>query len=395
MTIDARYVSFPPHKPMGPCLRGAADDAPPRTEPSAPVFQTLPITPTHSCEPSPTIAPMPLPPAVVPATLLPPAVQAPAFPATLVRSPQLTDTLLMVRPVDFGFNEETGADNVFQHVPPETMKLPQDALREFDGMVNTLRDAGVQVLVLEGHEGLMKCPDAVFPNNWISVEHDGTVVVYPMKTPNRQAETLRLSDVRALLQAQGHCFLGKTVLVGDAEHHALEGTGSIIIDHLAHRLYAAISERCDAGLLERYAQERGYVTPVAFRTRDSHGTPFYHTNVMMSLGDTFAVVCADAIVPEDRERVLRQLSAQHDVIVITPEQTEQSFCANILQVCNEAGDPLVVMSRRAYEGFTDAQRKRLATHGKLVPVNIDTIEAVGGGSARCMMAQVFAPKRPH
>ena len=332
--------------------------------------------------------------------LNPPVVTAPPGtdgPPVRLPSPQYTDTLLMVRPVDFGFNAQTGADNVFEHHGSDDASVVTGrAMQEFGGMVQKLRASGINVLVLESSRkhDKVKTPDAVFPNNWVTIDHHGSVMVFPMKTPNRRAETGRINDVMGLLKQSGYVTQARPTYIGDGSHHALEGTGAMVLDHQDKVAYAALSERCNAHLLESYTQARSYAAPVAFHTRGSGGKPFYHTNVMMSVGDGFAVVCSEAIAdPQERQQVLADLRRTHEVIEISLQQTEMHFCANILQVANNAGKPFIVMSQNAYNGFTEVQRQQLAKYGELLPVDIHTIESVGGGSARCMMAEVFAPKR--
>lgn len=328
-----------------------------------------------------------------PVTTAPPGSEKP--PVRLA-SPQYTDTLLMVRPVDFGFNAQTGADNVFEHLAKDDPSVVTGrAMQEFGAMVQKLRAAGINVLVLERahRRHREKTPDAVFPNNWVTIDHHGAVMVFPMKTPNRRAETGRIADVMQLLHASGYVTHGRPTYVGNGSHHALEGTGAMVLDHRDKVAYAALSERCDAQLLEQYAHKQHYAAPVAFHTQGSGGKPFYHTNVMMSVGDGFAVVCDECIADaQERSRVLDDLRQTHELVDISLQQTEMHFCANILQVANNAGEPFIVMSQNAYNGFTEDQRRSLAKYGQLLPVDIHTIESVGGGSARCMMAEVFAPK---
>ncbi len=301
----------------------------------------------------------------------------------------------MVRPVDFRYNDETGADNEFQVAP----RIPADQLAsavvaEFDGMVRTLRSAGVEVLVLEKNRGLgVETPDAVFPNNWFSTEHDGTLIFYPMLTENRRAEK-RVVDVEELLVQRGY-QIRNLINIGYYRRRqpALEGTGSMVIDHDNEVVYAAESLRCDPGQFANFLQARRYREGVLFSTASSTGRPIYHTNVMMSIGDRFAVICSECIVDgQQRADVVGRLRRTHHVVDISIEQMEQHFCGNILQLRDLRGAPLIVMSRNAHEGFTEQQRADLARFGRLVPVDIPTIEEVGGGSARCMIAEVFLPR---
>ena len=166
----------------------------------------------------------------------------------------------------------------------------------------------------------------------------------------------------------------------------------MIIDHVNQVVYAAESQRCERAQFENFIHARRYLAGILFRTRSSSGKPIYHTNVMMSIGARFAVVCTDCIVPEDRAKVLDRLNATHEVIEISIPQMEQSFCGNILQLRSREGKPLIAMSERAFQGFTPAQRARLEGHGRLLPMPIPTIEEVGGGSIRCMLAEIFLPR---
>lgn len=306
--------------------------------------------------------------------------------------PRLADTVLMVRPVDFRFNDETRADNEFQDRPRRSpAEIRTRAAAEFDGMVGRLREEGVTVLVLEKDpEAAVETPDAVFPNNWLSTEHGGALLSFPMLAPNRRAER-RVDAVANLLRRQGY-QVSERVEIGDGGP-ALEGTGSLVIDHRHGTVYATESRRCDATMFRRFVHARGYRRGLLFRTASSTGRPIYHTNVMMSVGDGLAVVCAESVVdPTERALLLRSLGRHHDVVQIDRDQMEHAFCGNLLQLRDVRDEPLVVMSRTAHDGFTPAQRRRLRQHGRLLPVDIPTIEAVGGGSARCMLAEIFLPR---
>lgn len=306
---------------------------------------------------------------------------------------RLAKDILMVRPHDFDFNEETGVDNEFQRRPERVANTNVKAMQEFEGMVKRLRDEGVRVHVLEKSPNhWIKTPDAVFPNNWFATKRTGNIFCFPMYAENRRAEK-RIEDLENLLVAEGFHIrnlinigrLGESRLI-------LEGTGSMVIDHDNDLVYAAQSNRCHPVQFQNYLDLCGY-KGMMFETRSSNGKPIYHTNVMMSIGDEFAVICSDCIVPDQRrDSVLKRLRQSHDVIEISLEQMEKSFCGNILQVMNQRGERLIVMSRRAYDGFLPLQRRQLERYGKLLPVDIDTIEAVGGGSARCMMAEIFLPR---
>ncbi len=306
-----------------------------------------------------------------------------------------TDTVLMVRPHDFGFNEETGQDNEFQHpLDLSETEINQKANAEFQAMVDRLRQEGVTVLILEKPvREYPRTPDAIFPNNWFSTEHDGTLITYPMAAISRRYER-RPEDVEKLLVANGY-KIRNVIHVGalDERERFLEGTGSMVIDHRAEVVYAARSHRCHEAQFDNFIRLRFYKEGILFDTRSSSGRPIYHTNVIMSIGDRFAVICLDCIPdPAQREQVKTSLEQSFDVIEISMEQMENHFCGNILQVNSAGGRPLIVMSRRAEQGFTPLQIERLARYGKTLPMELDTIEQVGGGSARCMMAEIFSEK---
>ncbi|KAL9648746.1 hypothetical protein ABK040_003682 [Willaertia magna] len=313
---------------------------------------------------------------------------------------QLTDAVLMVRPVDFAFNEQTAGDNEFQQRMDDKTpdEIRQRALKEFEQSVKNLEGAGVQVLVLEPNSNVTtKCPDAVFPNNWFASDASGTVYTFPMFTENRRAEAKRLPDVLELLKNNN--FEVERVCKMDEipSEKALEGTGCMIFDHINGIVFAALSERCNEMQLHEYLQYTNGLKKraVTFRTKSSNGKEFYHTNVMMSIGEEFVVVCADAIVPEDRERILDCLrEIRKDVIILTLEQTEKLMCANIIQLATKDGGKVIVMSDTAAKGFTEEQMKVLEKHGKIVTFPISgTIEPIGGGSARCMIAEVFLKRK--
>ena len=312
---------------------------------------------------------------------------------------QLASAILMVRPSDFAYNEQTAADNEFQHRPDELQgaEVRNRAIAEFDASVAKLQTAGIEVLVLDKAVSSLKLgnmPDAVFPNNWLATEEGGTVVVFPMATPNRRAELEQLPTALALLQA--HRFgIEETIHLAPANEdtYFLEGTGSLVLDRENRIAYAARSVRTHGLQLEAFIRQLGYKEAILFDTSSSKGLEFYHTNVMMSIGLEYAVVCAESIVAEDRERVLDSLEANREVLYITLEQAEMFFCANILQITNQAGEPITVMSQSAYDGFLPEQIVWLQRFGQIVTLPIPTIEHVGGGSARCMMAEIFLPKQ--
>lgn len=301
---------------------------------------------------------------------------------------QSTSHILMIRPVSFGFNEETAASNAFQNRDAVKNDANEKAQLEFDGMVNILRENGVEVAViddtLEPHT-----PDSIFPNNWVSFHDDGHIFLYPMQAENRRLE--RREDIISQLEDE---FIAKQIIdLSRFENDGkfLEGTGSMVLDRENKIAYACISPRTDREVLNLFCEQAGYKS-VIFDAVDEHGKAIYHTNVLMCLGSKFAVICMDSI-PNPHEKVMVKdslLSTHKEIIEISFEQMNQ-FAGNMLEVKNKAGQSLVVMSQSAYKALDDAQRTVLQQFGKLVYADISTIESIGGGSARCMMAEVHLP----
>ncbi|KAA9339325.1 amidinotransferase [Hymenobacter busanensis] len=304
--------------------------------------------------------------------------------------PQSASTVFLIRPVRFGFNAETAASNHFQHAIAglSDEAVQQQAFAEFDEAVRRLRDRGVRVLVFDDTTEPAK-PDAVFPNNWLTLHPDGRVLLYPMCAPNRRAE--RRPDILDQLRRQFTIDEIVDFSPYEQENRFLEGTGSIIFDHLHRVAYAALSPRTDAGLLQEVAAHLGY-RPVAFRAHDAHGHAIYHTNVMMCLGARFAVICLDSITDErERATMVDALAATgREIVPITLAQVAR-FAGNMLTLQPATGPELVVMSQSAFDALTAEQRDTLGRYGELLPLPIPTIETIGGGSARCMLAEVFLP----
>jgi len=307
---------------------------------------------------------------------------------TSAQTKQLTDTILMVRPANFGYNPETADNNVFQinDTSLNRAEIQQKAVQEFDDFVAILRGVGIKILVIEDTTEPLKT-DAIFPNNWISVHEDGLLITYPMFSPNRRLER-RKDIVQQLTQQfdiQNHIQLEKW----EADNQYLEGTGSLILDRQNRIAYACISERTHPKLLEEYCEFMGF-QKVFFRSVDKDGFPIYHTNVMMTLGDTFVVICWDSI-PDEKERAIIQQFFQRTNKTIIPITLEQvyAFAGNMLQVRNKEGSTYVVMSSQAYHSLTAAQWNQLQQHTSILHSDLTIIETYGGGSARCMMAEIF------
>lgn len=299
----------------------------------------------------------------------------------------------MVRPANFAFNAETAANNAFQSHDQDmnAVEMRQHALREFDEFVRRLRDAGVHVIVAEDTPDPVR-PDAVFPNNWVTFHQEGWIITYPMFAPTRRLER-REDVIDNMLFEQGFRMSERIHFEGtETRNQFLEGTGSIIFDH-EHRLaYACLSPRTDAELLEALCAKIGY-EKVVFHAVDDKGQDIYHTNVMMALGETFVVICLDSVRDAGERAMLETRFAETGkaIVDISLEQMN-NFAGNMLQVRNIAGETLLVMSERAFRALTPPQVRALEAHTRLLYSPIATIENYGGGSARCMMAEVFLPK---
>jgi hypothetical protein len=314
-------------------------------------------------------------------------------PAESIQEPQSARSVLMVRPASFGFNPETAASNAFQQTPLSSGESATQAqvLGEFDGLAAALERAGVEVLIAADTPEPVK-PDAIFPNNWVSFHFDGTVALYPMLAHNRRCE--RREDILEQVVHRGRFHVSRTVDLShrEAEGKFLEGTGSLVLDR-AHRVaYASLSPRTDLDVLGEFAQLLDYEL-VAFEAQGVGSQPVYHTNVVMSIGSRFAVVCGEAIAqPLHREAVFSRLrAAGHDIIDITQRQMLE-FAANLLELASPGG-PIVAMSMTALRSLGLAQRRMLESHADVIPAEIPTIERIGGGGVRCMLAELHLPKR--
>lgn len=302
------------------------------------------------------------------------------------KSQTLASAVLMVRPVDFTYNPETAQDNEFmQKIGGDATKR---ALEEFDNSVKVLSGLGVQVVVYDKSKypeyANIKTPDAVFPNNWFSTMEDA-IWTYRMKAPSRTCEKLALNEIIPLLQKEGFHY----DKVESWHRSVIEGTGVLLFDRKHKKVFINKSQRAD-GLLEEYCKTVGF-TPILFETASSKGTPIYHTNVMLSIGDDYAVVDKSCIKEEYRNNVMNNLAKDRNVVEINSDQTEKNFCANILQLKGRDGKVLA-MSKRAFEGFTKQQKDILGKESKFAVFPLDVIETVGGGSARCMIAEIFLKK---
>lgn len=305
---------------------------------------------------------------------------------------QTANTVLMVEPIAFGYNSQTAQNNYFQ-VEQKEADIQEKALAEFNNFVAKLRDKGIQVITvkdtLEPHS-----PDSIFPNNWVSFHEDGRVALYPMFAPNRRVE--RRSDILDTLRNEGF-KIDKIDDLSTSENDDkfLEGTGSMIFDHDYKIAYGSVSLRLDEELFREFCEKFGF-TPVVFHSFQNVGSqrlPIYHTNVMMCVAEQFVVICLDCIDDEmEREKVQEVIkSTEKEVIEISEEQMQQ-FAGNMLQVQNEEGTQFLVMSETAYNSLTKEQVEKIESYCEIIYADLNTIEVNGGGSARCMLAEVFLPK---
>jgi hypothetical protein len=307
---------------------------------------------------------------------------------------QTTNSVLMIRPVAFRMNEQTAVNNYYQkvldHLLPATVNVK--AQEEFDAFVKKLRGVGVNVVVIEDSLD-SDTPDSIFPNNWISFHENGDVVLYPMFAENRRGE--RREDVMDILEEHGF-VINEIMDYTSAEEDGfyLEGTGSIVLDRENGKAYCALSPRADEELFIEFCEDFEY-SPVifeAFQTVNGERKLIYHTNVMLCVGDTFAVICAECIDDKkERKMVLDSLRADGKEIILITEDQVNSFAGNMLEVRGADERRYLVMSSSAYQSLTKKQIAQLEEHLTVLSSSLDTIEACGGGSARCMMAEVFLP----
>ncbi len=307
---------------------------------------------------------------------------------------QITDTVLMIRPVHFRMNEETAVNNYFQEdLDLRNSEINRRAQEEFDGLVARLREAGVRVVVADDRPET-DTPDSIFPNNWVSFHENGTVVLYPMYAENRRRE--RREDLLDLLEQEGFEIREIVDYTGaEADNLFLEGTGSIIMDRVSQKAYCALSARADEGLFIEFCEDFD-VAPViftAFQSVDGKRLPIYHTNVMMCLAEDFAVICLDTIDDKkERKQVVDHLRQDGKEIIAITEAQMHRFAGNMLQLLGRDGERLLVMSQAARDSLTQAQVAAIEKTSRIVSSPLDTIESCGGGSARCMLAEVFLPR---
>lgn len=305
---------------------------------------------------------------------------------------QTTDTVLMIEPAAFGFNAETAQNNYFQ-VNSENAETQAKALQEFNNFVEKLRNKGINVITvkdtLEPHT-----PDSIFPNNWISMHSDGTVVLYPMCAVNRRWE--RRNDILEKLQNDFEVKGIVDLSASENEGKFLEGTGSMIFDHENKIAYGSVSLRLDEQLFREFCEKFGF-KPIVFhsyQTANNERLPIYHTNVMMCVADRFVVICLDCIDDEtERKNVVEAIVNSGKEIIEISENQMQQFAGNMLQVQNSDGKKFLVMSQSAYQSLTPEQISNIEKYTEIIYSDLETIETNGGGSARCMLAEVFLEEK--
>lgn len=309
---------------------------------------------------------------------------------------QITDTILMIRPVAFRMNEQTAVNNYYQKVMdnllPDTVNAK--AQQEFDAFADKLKAAGVNVVVVDDTVN-PDTPDSIFPNNWVSFHENGDVALYPMFAENRRLE--RREEIIDMLEDKG--FVIENIVdytSAEEDDIFLEGTGSIVLDRANHKAYCALSPRAEEELFIEFCEDFEY-TPVifeAFQTVEGERKHIYHTNVMMCIGETFAVICADCIDDKkERKMVLDNLKSDGKEIILITEEQLNHFAGNMLQVRGNNNKSYLVMSASAHQVLTKDQIAKIEKHTEILSSSLDTIEACGGGSARCMMAEVFLLKQ--
>jgi hypothetical protein len=299
----------------------------------------------------------------------------------------IANKILMVRPAKFGFNPQTAESNAFQkEVDLTDEEIQENAVQEFDSMVNKLRENGIEVLICDDSENPYT-PDAVFPNNWFSTHAGGTLCLYPMEAEARRFER----NPQIINKLKENFVVAKTLDFTEFENQNkfLEGTGSLVLDHENKIAYASISSRTNEDALKDWSNKLDFEI-FKFRSFDRNGKAIYHTNVMMCLGDDFAVACLKSISEENEKRLFREKLYQtgKEIIEISFEQMN-NFAGNMLLLQNKKNEKILVLSKTAFESLNKKQIEKLGSHAKLLSFDIDIIEKCGGGSVRCMIAEIF------
>ncbi|WP_423149275.1 citrulline utilization hydrolase CtlX [Rubrolithibacter danxiaensis] len=303
---------------------------------------------------------------------------------------QATSNILMIRPVQFDYNEQTALSNAFQNSSAANAEVQKKALEEFDRFTEILQKNGVNVLVVEDTPA-PHTPDSIFPNNWIATYNDGKVFLYPMQAENRRQE--RRTDIIDTLKTRFTVSSVTDLSYFESEEKFLEGTGSMVLDRDNKIAYACLSPRTDPEVLKKFCDLSSYKL-ISFNSTDKSGKAIYHTNVMMCIGNKFAVICLETILDEaEKANIISSLkNTGKEIIEITEEQMN-SFAGNMLELKNTHGESLLIMSEQALNSLRDDQISILKKHAKIISSSLNTIETNGGGSARCMIAEIHLPEK--
>lgn len=296
---------------------------------------------------------------------------------------QSSNRVLMIRPASFGYNPETATSNVFQQ--NLGAEYSTQALEEFDAMVDLLRSEGIAIW-LEADQPIPAKPDAIFPNNWLGIHPGKRVVFYPMEAENRRLERDPILIERLKQDLSGYSYTDWSS--HELAHEFLEGTGSVVLDHIDACIYACRSSRTNARLVEELGQLLNYRTHI-FDSLDEQGKPYYHTNVMLSIGTQFAVICAESIPEVERAEVLDSLRKSGRQLLLISRKQVAAFAGNMLEVRNSSEEKMIILSSTALDALEACEIAFLQQFALLLPVDIPTIERIGGGSVRCMLAEVF------
>jgi len=307
---------------------------------------------------------------------------------------QATNSILMIRPVNFGYNEETAKDNHYQNKDSIFKNANERAQREFDDMVLNLRQNGISVHVFQDDENEYT-PDSIFPNNWISFHKNGDVGLYPMYAENRRLE--RRPEILEFLENKGFT-ISNIIDYSGAEHENkfLEGTGSMILDRENRLAYCSISNRSNEDLFIEFCEDFEFIPVIfnSFQTVGKKRLPIYHTNVMMCIATDYAIVCLDSIDDKkQRKNVSNFINDSDKKLIEISENQVESFAGNMLELTNDNGNSVLVMSKSALDSLNENQKNTIRKYSRIVSCDLNTIEVCGGGSARCMMAEIFLPKK--
>ena len=307
---------------------------------------------------------------------------------------QATNSILMIRPINFGYNEETSCDNYYQNKDSIIKNPNETAQKEFDNMVKNLKQNGISVHVFQDDD-INYTPDSIFPNNWISFHENGDIGLYPMYAKNRRLE--RRPEVLEFLEEEGFGIENIVDYSGaESENKFLEGTGSMILDRENRIAYCSISNRSNEDLFIDFCEDFEF-TPVLFNSFQSVGDerlPIYHTNVMMCVTMSYVVICLDAIDDKkQRKNVCEFIKKSEKELINISENQVEKFAGNMLELLNDKGESVLVMSKSAENSLSENQKNTIINYSKIISSDINTIELCGGGSARCMMAEIFLPKK--